>query len=129
MNTSTRLSEILYKPIPLPAFLETEIQLRNLINNRCLEHLWLKIDNMVRDIDSKGRNKRLPVRAAKLFAIEGRICGTKNGGFSIDNTSFLINADTFVIGEIKTNAFAKVKGLRLGNGEMIATSVCVATQA
>ncbi|NMC63383.1 MAG: hypothetical protein GYA55_09490 [SAR324 cluster bacterium] len=125
MIEQNKISEILKKEIPLPAFLQMEIPIHDLFKNRYIERLYSSLDDFLRGIDSSARGRRPRVRPAKLFNIEGKISGALNGGFCIDKTRFSINPDTFVVGELRANALARVKGLRLGSGELLATSIYI----
>jgi len=125
MIGQNKISELLKKEIPLPAFLNMEIPLQDIFKNRYIERLYSSLDDFVRGMDSSMKARRPRVRPARLFNLEGKISGSANGGFSIDNTRFVINPDTFVVGELRANVVARVKGLRLGSGELLATSVCI----
>lgn len=120
-----QLVEILNRPIPLPAVLEKPIRFPKLVGEEELQEMEKYIDYLFSWLKPAGRRPSIQRRAAKLFSLEGTIKGLKTGGFCIDGTHFHVNEDTFVIGDLKTDVGAKVKGLQMPDGKRIATAIVI----
>ena len=117
--TLKEIKDILNAPIPMPA----------LFSRRVLppSHGKRSFERFAEAIGILPRRRRplAVVKPNRLFAIEGMLRRAHGGAFIIDGTSFVVNEDTFVVGELKSNARAKVKGLYLADGKRIATAVVV----
>lgn len=121
-----QLVQILNRPVPLPAVLLTPISLPRVFSEeerqsmeKCFDFLlaWL--------MPCRGGRPSIGRKSARLFSLEGTIKGVKTGGFCVDGTSFIVDENTFVVGNLKSDAKAKVKGLLMPDGKRVATAIVI----
>ncbi len=120
-----QLVEVFNRPIPLPAVLEKPVRFPKLLGDEDLREMERCIEYLLSWLRPAGRRPSVRRRAAKLFSLEGTVKGFKTGGFCIDGTHFYVNEETFVVGDLKTDVGAKVKGLQLPDGKRIATAIVI----
>ncbi|MCO6429600.1 MAG: hypothetical protein J5J00_01980 [Deltaproteobacteria bacterium] len=90
----------LNKPVNLPAFLSAPIQIPSLSKQR----------KAPRGIKVKSRNNPANEVSSKNFVIEGTLRPGLHGKFSVCDTDFDIDGNTWIIGSIEYGAHVKVKG-------------------
>lgn len=131
MSFGQRLIEILNTPVPLPAFLENP----DVFQFSYLNEVGERIEKFVSQVKLPVRRRRRPLQVrqvrrsgsqtARPFSLEGMLRSASSAGFCIEGTHFHVNENTFVVGELRSNAVAKVKGICLADGRRVATAVVV----
>ncbi len=109
--------DTLKKPVPLPAFLLTPIELSALTGKKT---------------SSKGKGSKKSVKRKAIvkpqnlqFALEGPLTKGESSPFSINGYDLKTTADTWIFGELRIGAIAKVKGVIMNGHERLCTSIVI----
>ena len=94
------LPAILYKKVPLPAFLETPIELPSLFP-KTPDYLSRK---------KKILQKKPSAAAEKRNTLEGVLTRGQNYPYAINQTDLEFNAGTWIIGDLECGALARARG-------------------
>jgi hypothetical protein len=115
------LPEVFYTPLPLSKLLDTPIALPSLTTiKRKQRRRRFRHSRRSHEMKNSANQK------TEQFVLEGLVHAGTNTRFSIDGNDFAITPTTWIIGEIKLGAQARVKGT-LGIDGYQATSVVMIT--
>lgn len=115
MNTLfDTLLDTLKKPVPLPAFLLMPVELPFVTGGK----------NAKKKI-KKNAVGRSSASKTLQFALEGPLGRGEHTAFAINGYDLKTTADTWIFGQLRVGAYAKVKGVIVNGHERLCTSVVI----
>ena len=112
IGKAMNLPAIFFKPLPLPAFLDSSLPFKSSKGKR-------------RAAKRRRVTPREQAAPAGLTELNGEITSGRNTRLSIGGVDFTVEASTWIIGEVRFGATARVKGTHHSEGHIVASSVVV----
>ena len=136
MTIRDQIVTALYVKVPLPAFLEKEIQLpADFGKTLRSSSIWkgfsevmgkLGIHSEMHGIALRPKQAKKAVPAIKhdsSFQLEGRLSVGSNGWYFVNGEAFLVDEQTWILGELKNGNNVRVRGTTVNGEKRIATKI------